>query len=179
VGFDLYADFVAQGVSNSGYASQGIVDYYWTPNRPQGRTASTAPVREVQRNWVRFRPDKDLTFLVQHGSALDLWVRGDTPGTKIELRFLDTKTDDPADHPWRMGTAVDGGVAPWDGQWHHVQIPLQSFKIAARGTRLVQPKGAFDWSAVDRFEIVSESTDFVRNAVLVRRHPRHGPVGVR
>ncbi|MEN6575557.1 MAG: glycoside hydrolase family 5 protein [Phycisphaerales bacterium] len=163
VGFDLYADSVAQGVSNSGYSSQGVVDYYWDAE-PAAGAYSIYCTGFARYNAIGFdfRPDKDLTYLVQHGSALDLWVRGDTPGAKIELRFLDTKTDDPADHPWRMGTAIDGAVAPWDSQWHHVQIPLSSFKD--RGSwdgAWFNPKGAFDWSAVDRFEIVSEYHDFV------------------
>jgi endoglucanase len=109
-----------------------------------------------------FKPDKDLTQLVQKGCTLDLWVRGNSPGAQIEVRFLDTKTADPKDHPWRMGTAIDQKTAAWDGQWHHVQILLKSLKD--RGSwdgAWFNPQGLFDWAAVDRFEIVSEYHDFV------------------
>ncbi len=163
VGFDLYTDFVATGISNSGYTTQGTVDYYCDVEPAEG-TYCIYCTGLARYNAIGFnlRPDKDMTFLVEHGSALDLWVRGDAPGAKIELRFLDTKTDDPADHPWRMGVAIDGSVAAWDGQWHHVQIPLAHFKDRGSwdGTWF-NPRGAFEWSAVDRFEIVSEYHDFV------------------
>ncbi len=162
-GFDLYTDFVAPGVSSSGYTTQGSVDYYWDLDPAEGAYCIyCAGLARYNALGLNLRPDKDLTFLVQHGSALDLWVRGDTPTAKIELRFLDTKTNDPADHPWRMGTAVDGSVAPWDGQWHRVLIPLSDFKDrGAWDNAWFNPRGAFDWSAVDRFEIVSEYHDFV------------------
>jgi len=162
-GFDLYADFVAPGVSNSGYTTQGTVDYFWDLDPAEGAYCIYCTgLARYNALGFNLRPDKDLTFLVQHGSALDLWVRGDTPTAKIELRFLDTKTDDPADHPWRMGTAIDHSVAPWDGQWHRVQIPLSDFKDrGAWDNAWFNPRGAFDWSAVDRFEIVSEYHDFV------------------
>jgi len=162
-GFDLYTDFVAPGLSNSGYTTQGTVDYYWNLDPAEGTYCIyCAGLARYNAIGFNFRPDKDLSLLVANGSALDLWVRGDTPGAKIELRFLDTKTDDPADHPWRMGTAIDASVAPWDGQWHRVQIPLSDFKDrGAWDNAWFNPKGAFDWSAVDRFEIVSEYHDFV------------------
>ena len=64
---------------------------------------------------------------MQKGYLLDFWVRGDTPGARFDLRFVDTKTTDPADHPWRMNATIDQKIAAWDGQWHHVQIPLKSF----------------------------------------------------
>ena len=61
-----------------------------------------------------------------------------------------------------MGAAVDEKMAAWDGRWHHVQIPLKDF--AERGSwdnGWFNPRGVFDWAAVDRFEIVSEYHDFV------------------
>ena len=62
-----------------------------------------------------------------------------------------------------MTATIDQKIAAWDGQWHHVQIPLKSF--VDRGSwddnAWFSPQGLFDWSAVDRFEIVSEYHDFV------------------
>lgn len=110
-----------------------------------------------------FRPDKDLAGLAQKGYLLDVWVRGDTPGARFDLRFVDTKTTDPVDHPWRMTSTIDQKIAARDGQWHHVQIPLRGF--VDRGSwdnnTWLLPQGLFDWSAVNRFEIVSEYHDLV------------------
>jgi len=67
------------------------------------------------------------------------------------------------DHPWRMTSTIDQKIAARDGQWHHVQIPLRGF--VGRGSwdnnTWLLPQGLFDWSAVNRFEIVSEDHDLV------------------
>ncbi|MGE5296697.1 MAG: cellulase family glycosylhydrolase, partial [Solirubrobacterales bacterium] len=179
-GFDLYTDYVAAGVSNTGWRSQGTLDFYCDATPAEGtyciRCADWAQYNAVGFD---FKPDKDLTWLLEQGGSLELWVRGDTPGAKVELRFLDTKTDDPADHPWRMGAAVDDAVAVWDGQWHRVQIPLASFED--RGSwdgAWLNPRGAFDWSAVDKFEIVSEYHDLTGMQLWFDEIRVTGPSGV-
>jgi endoglucanase len=162
-GFDLYTDYLAENVRNASYAGHGTLDFY-CDTLPQDGAYCIRCTGFDRYNAIGFdfKPDKDLTVLVQAGYLLDFWVRGDKPGAQIEIRFLDTKTSDPRDHPWRMGMAVDQELAAWDGQWHHVQIPLKSF--VDRGSwdnAWFNPQGLFDWSAVDRFEIVSEYHDFV------------------
>jgi endoglucanase len=162
-GFSLYGDFMAPGVSNATWIGHGTVDFYWDADPAEGAYCIYCTgLDRYNAIAFDFRPDKDLTLLVQDGSTLDLWVRGDTPSARIEVRFLDTKTSDPWDHPWRMGMAIDSKMAPWDGQWHRVSIPLKSF--VDRGSwdnAWFNPMGAFNWAAVDRFEIVSEYHDFV------------------
>jgi hypothetical protein len=80
----------------------------------------------------------------------------------FDVRFIDTKTADPGDHPWRMTATIDQGLAPWDGQWHRVQMPLWAF--VDRGSWddgvWLNPRGQFDWSTVNRFEIVAEYHSF-------------------
>jgi endoglucanase len=162
-GFDLYTDYMAPGVTNGGWTSQGTLDYYWDLTPAAGAYCIFCTgIARYNSIGFDFRPNKNLTWLVENGSSLELWVRGDTPGSRIEVRFLDTKTTDPDDHPWRMGAALDATLVPWDGQWHRVQIPLKS--LAERGSwdnAWFNPRGAFDWTAVDSFEIVSEYHDFV------------------
>jgi endoglucanase len=162
-GFQFYDDYVAEGVSNSSWIAQGTLDYYCDASPAQGNYCIYCTgIGRYNTICFDFRPDKDLTFLVRNGSALEFWLKGDTPGARMDVRFLDTKTDDPADHPWRMGFAVDEGMTAWDGQWRQVRIPLKDF--VERGSwdeTWFNPRGAFDWSAVDRFEIVAEYHDFV------------------
>jgi endoglucanase len=161
-GFSIYADYMAPGVSNATWIGQGTVDFYWDAEPAEGAYCIYCTgIARYNAIAFDFRPDKDLTALVQNGCALEFWVRGDTPGARFEVRFLDTKTDDPRDHPWRMGTAIDGKTAAWDGQWHQVRIPLEN--LLDRGSwdnGWFNPQGAFNWAAVDRFEIVAEYQDF-------------------
>lgn len=162
-GFDLYTDYMAENVWNASHFGHGTLDFYCDVAPAEGAYCIRGTGFD-QYNTIGFdfKPDKDLTVLVQKGYLLDLWVRGDTPGARVEVRFLDTKTSDPLDHPWRMGMAIDQKTIAWDGQWHHVQIPLKSF--VERGSwdnAWFNPQGLFNWAAVDRFEIVSEYHSFV------------------
>jgi endoglucanase len=162
-GFDLYTDYMAENVRNASYMGHGILDLYCDILPAQGAYCIYCTgFDRYNAIGFDFRPDKDLKVLVQMGYVLDFWVRGDTPGARIEVRFIDTKTTNAGDHPWRMGIAIDQNIAAWDGQWHHVQVPLKSF--AERGSwdnAWFNPQGVFNWAAVDRFEIVSEYHDFV------------------
>lgn len=105
-----------------------------------------------------FKPNRDLSYLVANDFALDFYVKGDTPGTTFDIRFIDTKTIIPGDHPWRMRiTLSDNSLVTWDNTWQHVHIPLNSFtEHGAWDEGWFNPIGAFDWSAVDRLEIVAE-----------------------
>jgi endoglucanase len=162
-GFDLYTDYMAENVRNASYTGHGILDLYCDIVPAQGAYCIYCTgFDRYNAIGFDFRPDKDLKTLLQMGYMLDFWVRGDTPGARIEVRFIDTKTANAGDHPWRMGMAIDRNIAPWDGQWHHVQVPLKSFQ--ERGSwdnAWFNPQGVFNWAAVDRFEIVSEYHDFV------------------
>ena len=149
---------------DSSYVGHGTLDFYWDISPAVGAYCIYCTGFDRYNSiGFDFRPNKDLSVLVQNGYLLDFWVRGDKPGARFDLRFLDTKTADPQDHPWRMTATIDQKYGLGDGQWHHLQIPLRSF--VDRGSwdnnTWFIPKGLFDWSAVSRFEIVSEYHDFV------------------
>jgi endoglucanase len=105
-----------------------------------------------------FVPDKDLSRLKSEGHALDFMVRGNEPGIKFDIRFKDTKTADPADHPWRMRTIIDNSDASWDRRWHHVRILLTAFTEhgAWDNNTWYEPQGKFDWTKIDDLEISAE-----------------------
>ena len=84
-------------------------------------------------------------------------MRGDTPGSSFDIRLVDTDTEDPEDHPWRMRYTIDEQVVPWDGTWHKVRVPLGDLaEHGAWENEWFNPIGAFDWQAIDRFDIVAE-----------------------
>jgi endoglucanase len=160
-GFDLYGDFIAPNILESSWADQGIVDYYSEDNPVGGRYCIYwSGVNQYNAIGFTFRPIKDLSVLVDKGYAIDFWVRGDSPGAQFDIRFIDTKTDDPADHPWRMRMTIDETLATWDGEWNHLQIPLRNFtEHGSWDGEWFSPRGDFDWAAVDLFQIVAEYYD--------------------
>lgn len=156
-GFEIYGDFAGTGVNNSANTA-GEMTFYSTDRVNNGEYCLVwnggAQYTNVSFN---FNPDKDLSKLVEKGYALDFIMRGDDPSTSIDFRFLDTKTG-ADDHPWRNRIIVDNKMMTFDNQWHHLHIPLSSFKEhGSWDNAWFNPSGLFDWKAVDKLEIVAES----------------------
>ena len=160
-GFDLYLDYIAPRIVNSSWLTEGILDYYSEDNPFSGDFCiHWTGVNRYNCIVFRFSPVKDLSLLVDRGFAIDFWVRCSDPDAKIDIRFVDTKTDDPGDHPWRMRYTIDRNIAVWNGQWNHLQIPLNAFsEHGSSDDGWYNPIGAFDWTATERFEIVPEYGD--------------------
>ena len=158
-GFMMYDDYLAKTIRESSY-SDGILDYFSTdfPNYGEycihwtGASQYRAIVFDLS-------PDRDLSVLESEGYALDMMVRGDNSSISFDMRFLDSKTSDPEDLPWRMGITIDDLITEFNEQWHHLHIPLNSFiqKGSWYMDTWYNPPGDFDWTDVDRFEIVPEA----------------------
>lgn len=100
---------------------------------------------------------KKLNKIESQNYALSLLVKGNTPGTQFDLRFIDTKTTVATDHPWRMNYTVDDTKVLWDNAWHKLYIPLSQFIEGGSWDNVwFNAIGAFDWKAVDRFDITAE-----------------------
>jgi len=158
-GFDMYLDYVCENFFGSSWHSEGILDFYSEENPYEGRHCiHWTGVEQYSNIGFDFSPIKDLTILVDSNYAFDFWVRGDNPDIKFDVRFIDTKTEDPDDHPWRIRYTINETIVPWDEEWHHVQIPLQEFTEHGSwddGT-WYDPVGDFTWAATDWFDIVTE-----------------------
>lgn len=157
VGFPLYTDLIEKNILGSA-SGTGITDFYSASQPDNGRYClywTDAP--QYSNITFDFKPDKDLSRLVNEGYALDFMVRGSAANARFDVRFIDTKTGS-ADHPWRMRVTIDNTYGPWNKYWHHVHIPLSSFKEQGSWDNgsWYNPEGKFDWKAVDRLEIVSE-----------------------
>lgn len=157
VGFDIYTDYTGENMLESGANGGAATDFYSDSKPNNGKYClSWRGSSQYGSVGVDFVPDKDLSKLRAQNYALSMLVRGNTPGTKFDLRFMDTKKD-ASDHPWRMNFTIDENTVKWDGKWHKVFIPLTRFVDGGSWDNgWFNPTGAFDWSATDRFEIVAE-----------------------
>jgi endoglucanase len=157
-GFIMYDDFLAQTVIESSY-SDGILDYF-SRDSPNNGTYCIRWTGASQYRAIVFdiRPDRDMSQLAGEGYALDFMVRGDTSSISFDVRFIDSKTSDSLDLPWRMGITIDDRLASFDGTWQHLYIPLNDMQVkgAWYDDTWHNPPGDFDWADVDRFEIVPE-----------------------
>ena len=155
--FPIYRDYIENGIYESSYDPGGTINFY-SGNNPGNGLNCIFWKAGAQYNTIGFdfKPDKDLSYLEQNGYALDLMVRGTLPDAGFDVRFLDTKTSAPDDHPWRMAYSVTGNMVPRDGKWHHLHIPLSDFfEQGSFDSIWYNQQGLFDWSATDRFEIVA------------------------
>jgi len=162
VGFNIYTDYISENIAESSITSGGSIDFYST-DRPNDDKycISWSGCNQYGTVGFDFSPDKDLSTLKTDNYALSFIVRGNTPGTTFDVRFTDTKTG-ATDHPWRMNFTMDETTAKWDGKWHKVYIPLSDFIDGGSWDNAwYPPVGAFDWKAVDRFDIVAEQESMI------------------
>ncbi|MFN7116435.1 MAG: cellulase family glycosylhydrolase [Saprospiraceae bacterium] len=157
-GFLIYTDYIENQMVEASYTN-GTLDFYSTEQPTAGeRCLYWTGANQYNAIGFDFKPNKDLSYLVNNNFVLDFWVRGNTPGARFDIRFVDTKTSDPNDHPWRMRVTIDESRAKWDNQWRQVRIPLKNFVEQGSwdNNTWYNPQGKFDWKAIDRLEIVSE-----------------------
>ena len=163
-GFNIYTDYICENVANSSN-SNGVLDFYSTTAKQGDYCLSWYSPSQYNTIGFNFKPVKDLSTLVNDNYEIGFWMKGDQGTSKLDIRFIDTKADS-EDHPWRMGYTLDFTNAIFDNEWHYIQIPLSNFKeYGSWDDAWFEQSGLFDWSAVDRFEIVNEH-DALSNANL-------------
>ena len=154
---DLYTDYIGQSVFESGSAGNGTIDYYSAGAQAGKYSIYWTGSNQYSGPGFDFKPDKDFSKLVTRNYELDFWIKGDSPGTKFQIRFVDSKSAVAGDHPWRISCDIDQSKVSWNGTWQHLKIPLASFKeTGSWDNTWFNPEGKFDWKAVDRMEIISE-----------------------
>ena len=154
VPFDIYTDFPGEGILQGGAG-----DLFSTDVHEGNYSILLTDLAKYSNLEFKFKLTKDLSKLAAANYTVDFWVKADSPGSSVVLRFIDTKTADPNDHPWRKDYTVNSSVAPFDGQWHQVQIPLKNFIDIGSwdNNAWYTSTNSFDWKAVDRFQIVAEN----------------------
>jgi endoglucanase len=163
--FGLYSDFIENGITNTSYNANATLNFYSSQTPFSGKYCIEWNSPKLY-DFIGFDfiLNKDLSLFANIGSNiyLSLMVKGDTPNSKFHIRFVDSKTDIPEDHPWRMKfTIEENETLKWDNQWHNLKIPLSMFTEQGSwdNNQWYNPIGAFDWTDVDNFQIVAEIVD--------------------
>jgi len=87
-GFQIYDDDTAPGAYFTNYSGQGTADYFWETNPIEGeRCIYWADAAQYNAITIDFWPDKDLTYLVDEGYALEFWVRSSGPSTAFHKLY--------------------------------------------------------------------------------------------
>ena len=157
-GFEFYTDYIGQGVQGSHSINNGSLEFYHSETKWEGEFsiywAGSTQYESIGFNLV---PNKDMSELVNTYELL-FYVKGTEP-TSFDLRFIDTKRTDIEDRPWRMNLRVNPNDLLWNGEWEEVRIPLSSFTEMGSWdeNQWFNPQNDYDWTAVDVFQIVSET----------------------
>ncbi len=158
-GFTIYDDYIGNRIYYSNWISSGTLNYYCTEDPAQGIFCIKWEGAGLYNSvGFYFAPVRDFSYLVDMGYTLNFYVKSSYKNLRFDVRFIDTKTDDPDDHPWRQRFIIDSTVCAWDGNWHELQIPLSSFREHGSwdNDRWYEPEGLFDWTRIQSFEIVAE-----------------------
>jgi len=154
---DIYRDHAGVDIIASTHPLGGTIDLYSKDNPASGTYAFTIADCD-QYAFVKFgfRHERDLGVLAGAGWALELMARTATPGSRLEVRFMN-RDSGPGQLPWRMSLTLDEAVLPADGEWHRVRIPLADMReTGAWNGSWNLPEGKFAWDRVAGFEIVPE-----------------------
>jgi endoglucanase len=158
VGFMIYTDYFGPNIKNASYGT-GIQNFFSEQPVKGDFCFSWEGALRYESIVFDFFPNKDLSFLEQNNYALSILVKGNDPNGNFDIRFIDSKTNDPNDHPWRIRKILSNNQVQWDNQWHKLYFPLSGF--TEHGSWDIDtwynPEGKFDWTAIDKLEIVTEA----------------------
>ena len=155
VGFPVYTDYIGPNIIDGGYG--GEQNFYATGSIWNGEYALTWQDAVLYSAiGFDFLPNKDLSRLASSGFALDFYYQCTQPGFNYVVRFVDTD-EGGEDLPWRDIYEINPANWPQENGWYHVHIPLTNFyEQGAWDGEWHNPIGAFDWTSIDRFEIVTD-----------------------
>lgn len=161
-GFTIYDDYIGRYIYKNNWLANGSINYYCQDDPKKGSFCmSWTGSDQYASIGFRFSPIHDMTQIRTKDYVFDAWVRCDDDNAKFDIRLLDTDTDDPDDHPWRMRITIDNTEVDWDGTWQHITVPLKDFTEhgAWENDTWYNPRGDFDWSRVEKLEIAVDYGD--------------------
>ena len=163
-GMILYDDLVDGRFFDGG--TSGTLNLHDTGDPAQGLHCLhwTGATRYSAVTW-RFTDPRDFSWLKDQGYRIRFQIKTDTPTLRFDLRFLDTDLSDGTDHPWRMVKTIDHSAVAMDGAWQEVDFALKDMIDAGAWHNGIwyNAENKFDWTRIDRFEIVAEHHDLNTN----------------
>lgn len=156
--FTIYDDFIGENIIDASYSTNGTRDFYDKTSPKNGEySIYWTGAEQYGTIGFDFKLDPDLSLLASYDHSIKLWIRTNSSDMKVDIRFVDTKTGE-NDHPWRMGKTIEGITG--DMTWQLIEVLLTDLEEKGSwDNAFYSPVGKFDWTSVDRFEIVSEHHD--------------------
>lgn len=161
VGFYIYDDFIAKSISPD-FNIDGEVLIYDTEDPLMGdyNLRWNGGV-QYNRMTFDFSPDRDLSQLHANDYILTFWAKGAGDQVDFDIRFIDSKTDVPEDHPWRLTQNLLGTGFQWNNTWQYIQVPISNMvETGSWDGAWFDPEGLFDWTDIDVLEFALESGSF-------------------
>jgi len=153
--FYIYQDYAGKNISTYG---SGLTNFYSSTGTKKGKfNISWSGASQYQEVKFEFSPIRDFSNLIQNNYYIGFWVKASNTEDKLHIRFTDTKSADPNDHPWRMNYELNNSIFDYDNSWHYVEIPLILFTEGGSwDNNWYNPENKFDWSNLQSFSFVSE-----------------------
>jgi endoglucanase len=150
----IYSDFVESGIN--GY-SGGNLSFYSTPAKTGSYNIEWTATSQYNSIGFDFVPNRDLSYLADNNFVVGFWLKSSNTNIMFDIRFIDTK-EHILEQPWRNTYTINNNVLLQADQWQYIEIPLTSFSETGSWDNGVwyNPMGLFEWSKIDRFEIVNE-----------------------
>lgn len=170
VGMIIYDDFVGPNILLENWSS-GDLNIFSTEAPNYGDYCIRWEGADLYQGiGFDFAPIRDFSQLREENYFMDFFARTNGPweNAQFDLRFVDTKTDDPEDHPWRMRMVVSAELGD-DGVWKRIRLPLKDFSEHGSwdNNQWYPPEGKFDWTAIDEIAIVTEYTAFDSTTIWI------------
>lgn len=158
---NIYSDYVGRQINIDPWASSNIDYYSFEKINETGYGIYWSGAARYNSIRFEFLPDKDISYLTANNFQIDFWIKAKGNVESLDIRFLDTKTGT-SDHPWRMKYILSPFEFQADNNCYHIQMPLKYFSEGGSwdNNQWYDAIGAFDWSAIDYFEITSEYENF-------------------
>ncbi len=158
-GFPIYSDFIEASIYDASWSDNHTLNYY-SANAPYSGKYCIRWNDAAQYATINFdfKPNKDLSYLLEHNYMLSLKIRGNIPDAGFDVRFVDTKNSE-TDRPWRIRKTITPDMINDNENWQTINILLKEFKEqgAWEDGNWYDPQGKYDWTAVDAFQIVAEN----------------------
>ncbi len=155
---ELYTEYIGTRIENASYSPAGTLDFFYDVAPYNGNYCiHWKNALQYQHIAFDFKPNRDFSNLRNSGYVLVCRIKGDVPTASFDIRFVDSKKD-AIDRPWRMRYKITNAIVTFNNEWQYLQIPLSNFTEhgAWDSNTWFNPQGLFEWTDIDRFEIVAE-----------------------